>query len=414
MLLSVGVAKESFRRTACVWLGFGLALLLFGPTGIRPRPVEAERPPRVSAWVPAVPAETAARSDMSVVPAPDPRWPMLFVRGYSDDKPTIWVCRGDGTEQRKLVENGRSPCWSPDHQQFAFVRDNQVWLADADGRNQRQLTAIPYGDRVRDDSEFEIRVSWDRVNDLITFSYPEHYALVSLDETVSQPSADDPRPGDSGPYRFWSHSIFDVRPIDRFNATPHARYRVYERFGLYGDFKLPTWSPNGQVLAMTCNGDIWLARRGERVWQPEEDRPDDPVWTPWNLPVQNLIPTADHHEGWHSAWSQWHRPSDLSWSPDSRRLAYTIRPIGAYDDTVIRIATIVYPKYGDATVVADEMVVRCGADGEFSPDGRFLAFAGTADPDLIAPEHAYDGIVVMAIDGDYRRLLVHDGCQPAW
>lgn len=407
MLLSVGVAKESFRRTACVWLGFGLALLLFGPTGIRPRPVEAERPPRVSAWVPAVPAETAARSDMSVVPAPDPRWPMLFVRGYSDDKPTIWVCRGDGTEQRKLVENGRTPCWSPDRKRFAFVRDNQVWVADVDGGNQRKLTTIRYASPLGDDHFEDIHPTWDPIDRVISFTYPEHWRIAAEPEVV-QP---DCWPDD---FDVWTHTIFDVAPDGDRVGRLEERYSIIEELGLYTDFQLPTWSPNGRALAMTCSGNIWIVRRDERRWaEGGEDDAGTTVFDHWHWNPQSLIQTADH-DGWHHADGSWYRPTDLSWSPDCRKLVYTISGTHVGDSPEMHLAEIEYPDYGIATLVGPPRDLGVGDSAEFSPDGRFIAFGGTLDESYWQSSRDYDGIVVMAIDGGYRRLLVHDGCQPAW
>ena len=54
-------------------------------------------------------------------------WKLAFVRNNN-----IWVSKGDGTDQRMIIKNGRSPYWSPGKNQIAFARNNNVWIAKAD------------------------------------------------------------------------------------------------------------------------------------------------------------------------------------------------------------------------------------------------------------------------------------------
>jgi hypothetical protein len=49
---------------------------------------------------------------------------LAFVRDNN-----IWVSNGDGTDQKLIIENGNAPSWSPDKSQIAFVRDNNIWVA---------------------------------------------------------------------------------------------------------------------------------------------------------------------------------------------------------------------------------------------------------------------------------------------
>ena len=62
-------------------------------------------------------------------------WKLAFVRNDN-----IWVANGNGKGQRLIIENGQSPSWSPDKKQIAFARNQDIWLAMADGTNQHPLT----------------------------------------------------------------------------------------------------------------------------------------------------------------------------------------------------------------------------------------------------------------------------------
>jgi TolB protein len=59
----------------------------------------------------------------------------------------LWVMNANGTGFRRLTSNGAVPAWSPDGRTIAFVRTtgpaDEIWLMDADGRNQRRLTVPP-------------------------------------------------------------------------------------------------------------------------------------------------------------------------------------------------------------------------------------------------------------------------------
>jgi len=56
----------------------------------------------------------------------------------------IWVMNADGTGQRRLADRGASPVWSPDGEYIAFESDRdgdwEIFVMDADGNNQTQLT----------------------------------------------------------------------------------------------------------------------------------------------------------------------------------------------------------------------------------------------------------------------------------
>ena len=65
----------------------------------------------------------------------------------------IYVMDADGKNQQRLTENpgyDRDPSWSPNGERIAFVSDRdgnkEIYLMDADGKNQRRLTRNPSPD----------------------------------------------------------------------------------------------------------------------------------------------------------------------------------------------------------------------------------------------------------------------------
>ena len=48
-----------------------------------------------------------------------------------------------GTHQRQLTTLGDSPTWSPNSTEIAYVRSGDIWVMNADGTHQRQLTHTP-------------------------------------------------------------------------------------------------------------------------------------------------------------------------------------------------------------------------------------------------------------------------------
>lgn len=107
-------------------------------------------------------------------------WKLAFVRAND-----IWVANGDGTDQKRIIENGRTPSWSPDKARIAFVRDNKIWVAGADGSEQRPVSASWKKRDPHDDGWFsDIGISWHPKNGSLTFSRPEVFTVERVDGTA--------------------------------------------------------------------------------------------------------------------------------------------------------------------------------------------------------------------------------------
>jgi Tol biopolymer transport system component len=46
----------------------------------------------------------------------------------------------DGSEARMLAQDGAQPCWSPDGQKIAFESQSDIYVMNAEGSGQRNLT----------------------------------------------------------------------------------------------------------------------------------------------------------------------------------------------------------------------------------------------------------------------------------
>ena len=81
------------------------------------------------------------------IPAWSPDGRQIAFTSTRTGSPQIWVMNADGSKPRQLTTAGHNnvPVWSPDGQKIAFWSGDetgfgQVWVMDADGGNRKQLT----------------------------------------------------------------------------------------------------------------------------------------------------------------------------------------------------------------------------------------------------------------------------------
>ena len=76
----------------------------------------------------------------------------------------------DGTNQQQLTTGGGNPAWSPDGRTIAY-RNTSIWAIDADGTNQRRLTADATGSP-----------AWSPDGSKIAFnSWGDHLSVINAD-----------------------------------------------------------------------------------------------------------------------------------------------------------------------------------------------------------------------------------------
>jgi hypothetical protein len=148
---------------------------------------------------------------------------ILFVREWydldtNDILREVFVVGADGSGLRQLTDNNlveTEPVWSPDGTRVAFAADNDIWLIDADGRNERRLTNTEVHHENPHQSDLH-GLSWQGGGDAIRFT------LDPLDE----------------PPRNYSVNV-DTGQLEEL-----------VRFG-----SSPIWSPDASLVVTVCRHD---------------------------------------------------------------------------------------------------------------------------------------------------------------
>ena len=162
----------------------------------------------------------------------------------SDGENHIATIGSDGTGMQVLGA-GIEPAMSPDGTKIAFVRDNDIYVMNADGSGERKIVGNPHVD------EFP---QWSPDGTTIAF---DHYASKA--------------PTDSG---FSENSSIMVVPVTGGGAT------TLTQGGTAGE---PTYSPDGTKIAFRRENSIWVMDADgsdARALAPDVGVVDDPRWSP--------------------------------------------------------------------------------------------------------------------------------------
>ncbi|MCE2396148.1 PD40 domain-containing protein [Candidatus Poribacteria bacterium] len=194
-----------------------------------------------------------------------------------DGNPEIYVMDADGRNQQRLTENLNndwSPSWSPDDKRIAFVsnRDGhfnyEIYVIDADGGNEQRLTNNP------DEDKFP---SWSPDGKRIVFSAR--------------------RAG------HFENKFAITEEIYVMDADGRNQQRLTEN--LFSDW-YPSWSPDGKRITFASDrkGDL----QNFEIYVMDANGRNQ----------QRL--TNNRHQDW--------KPS---WSPDGKRIAFSSQRDGNYE-----------------------------------------------------------------------------------
>jgi len=267
-------------------------------------------------------------------PAQAPQHAQIVFHSDRDGNMEIYVMDADGKNQRNITNNpagGGYPAWSSDGQRIAFAsnRDGngEIYVMDADGKNQRNLTNNP---------AYDTEPAWSPDGQRIAFAS-------TRDENFEV-------------------YVIDADGKNQRRLTNNPAYDWY-----------PTWSPDGQRIAFHSRRD-----GNDEIYVMDADGENQCRLT--NNPVGDWFP---------------------AWSPDGQRIAFTSERDGNGE---------IYAMDADGNNQRNLTKHPKGDwDPVCSPDGQRIAFVSNRDGN---PE-----IYVMDADGNNQRRLTNnpaDDDSPDW
>jgi len=219
-------------------------------------------------------------------PAWSPDGASIAFASRRDGTTQLYVMRADGTHTVRLTSGAADdskPAWSPDGREIAFVREGEVWIVPFFGGNAHRLTRGLGGDAADP--------AWSPNGKLIAYDYrPAGFSIREI--WVARADGSDQR-------QVTHLRQVSAQPTwspkgDRIAFQSNARSRNFEIYSsaLDGselkretnssiDTIDPAWSPNGETIAFSRDGAIWTVdRTGHAVKLTSGGNDASPAWRP--------------------------------------------------------------------------------------------------------------------------------------
>ena len=244
---------------------------------------------------------------------------IVFAR-YEGSKGCIWVMNADGSNQRQLTQGSHHcPAWSPDGKKIAFHEYDPakevgegIFVMDADGSNIKQLTNGPddYGPAWSPDGKriaFS-REIWEKKGDQWNIKSGAIYLMDSdganLNKIIDKPSHDPDWSPDGKKIAFY----LNLNPFNQLNQVWVMDSDGGNQRMLYDWGMSPSWSPDGKRIAFWGQRDAWNAFKSADIYVMNSDGTNVKMLTVPG-PEDDMYP---------------------DWSPDGKKIVFSSKRGGSY------------------------------------------------------------------------------------
>ncbi len=224
---------------------------------------------------------------------------ILFVRNGD-----LWNLNITKNEESLLLKDAKSPVCSKEGARLAFVRNGNIWIMDIEGRNQKKVTNYPLNKK-------DIKaIEWFPTGDKLAFSVDDDYELTYFEterKLVWPEDSYEQKKSKLSMRGIWITNIdgkFQKKWIGNVPGSGTNGTRL-------SDVDAPKWSPGGDAIVFSRNGDIWIAKitNDELFYLNKKEK---------------RVAAVAYLENHYGASGNSHIADHFSWTPDGNQIVFDI------------------------------------------------------------------------------------------